>query len=257
MFGYSRYTGDDVAETQSIAAPGINSILDRAKERTKRKRQEETFTARAAAKEQQESAKQQKAKKKKQQPIRPVRAETLDERNARKAAAKAARKQNKNGSTVEEAVATSDEVVIPAAEISKTKQNNNVTPTTKIQKTVDFTDINLQDNTNVAMEVSSDKDYEDDDDDNTNSAIVASTEDATVKPAAFIEQLKTNAKNVTPRSVQIDDEDDELMDRVEVQTITQYKAPPPITVEQSIKDWGIDEIFYENSGNFYKLLDFF
>ena len=99
--------GDDGGTPSSY----VDSVIAKAGERAKRKRQEESFRQR---KEQQEEAKKRKDKHRRKSKAHEVRDETLEERNSRKLAAKLARNKNKGkekGGKGAESVITQEQLV--------------------------------------------------------------------------------------------------------------------------------------------------
>ena len=91
MFNVARYqpSDEDFQNTQDKGL-GLDSVLERAKQRQKRKRQEESFQSRAN--EIANIKQNAKNKAKATAPVRPVRSESLEERNTRKASMKASRR---------------------------------------------------------------------------------------------------------------------------------------------------------------------
>jgi ATP-dependent RNA helicase DDX51/DBP6 len=112
---YETYGGSDDAPhgDQNV----MSSVIAKAEQRAKRKRQEETFQARRDT---QEEAKKRKNKVKNRKKVHEVRDETLEQRNARKLAAKQNRKKaNKDNNSKGKEAVVSQELLIEALTMKK------------------------------------------------------------------------------------------------------------------------------------------
>ncbi len=268
MFAVNRYIPDDTEEASSKTT-GLNNVLERAKMRQKRKRQEETFSARAEIP---KISKENSKNKAKLSPVTPARVETLDERNARKAAAKAIRRSDKqiNGfdNEVSDSKMTESELStvngILATQLTgnanKTKKSRPLENIAKPHQDIVFNDASdvlavqedlahgNQSLNRMSSEIDTSKSaggVPDDEVDEANSSelsrrhsesgILNSVQRVKAQPAGFVEQLTRASKDALPRARRIDDEDDEAMDTMEPLA----PAPPPVSVEESMKLWGV------------------
>ena len=233
MFSVQRYNGDDVssgAGDASEQSSALSGILDKAKERNKRKRQEETFTKRAKTEVAEAAAKKQQQKKKKKEPapLRPLRSETLEERNDRKAAAKAARKDRRAGGAA--ASGMKGETPTPS-KVEKEKSTGKktvpiVAPGDEEETPVDddSTGVGQDNDEPVAAVTATPSPTESTDTEGPTSSAPSAT-------AAFVEQLTREQNGTIKRATRIDDEDDEAMDVFQAVT----PAPPPISVGESME----------------------
>ena len=283
MFSFSRYTPDDPDQASSGA--GLDSVLERAKLRQKRKRQEESFSSRSDAAAEAASKKQQRHKAK--APVRPVRVETLDERDARKAAAKALRRNNKDGGdemkpdSAEAAKLTASDLAtvneILAVQQGQHGQGKNKPRKDKAKKArrdsvgSETSDSNEKAKTgakesskvtqtddqtgsrsagvkagaaagSMIADGDENKEVEEDIDDIESIAIPTVGSKSKAEPAAFVEQLLRANKVAVPGAVRVEDEDDEAMDSTEPIA----PAPPPVSVEESMQQWGVSPVLIEN-----------
>jgi len=296
MFNFSRYTPDDPDQASSSGA-GLDNVLERAKQRQKRKRQEESFSSRSNVAAEASDKKQQKHKSK--VAARPVRVETLEERDSRKAAAKAARKNHKDGgdemvpdaaeaakltaadlATVSEILAVQqrqgqkgkakkdkgkrarrDSVGSEASEGSVTATAQTETAAGESARTVQGqalarhgagagagSGLAAASDHIVAVE---EEDASEGMDMDSHSQIQSqskgfgfgsSSTKAKAEPAAFVEQLFRASKESLPRAARVEDEDDEAMDSTEPIA----PAPPPVSVAESMKQWGVSPVLIEN-----------
>jgi ATP-dependent RNA helicase DDX51/DBP6 len=277
MFGVARYQGgdDDDFETgnSTVVSGGLDSVLERAKLRQKRKRQEETFESRL--KESNNVARNAKNKASAAAAaaaaLRPVRTETLEERNARKADMRANRKNKvrDDGSQVEngeqspgkipvaphveaEATDTLKEIVTGQKQAAKsnTDKKKKVKSIQKDSIGSDASENHSKLSTAQAPALSERNEDEPaetgelSEGEEMDTAQAEATASATSKaePAAFVKQLTRASKDAVTRAIRIEDEDDEAMDAQEPIA----PAPPPMSVDESLKHWQVSQILIDN-----------
>ena len=231
---YETFDGFGKSDAPGESSNFVSSLIAKAGDRQKRKRQEETFKQR---KEQQEEAKKKRERKQKKPKAREVRDETLEERNSRKLAAKLARKKNKESEVVTQQQLV-DALAVKQREENEEEVVEEEEGVAAAESSSDEDEVlpvpdQPEDSTKMGTEEEGD-----DDEDN-------AEEEKSEVPEFYKELNFAHEKNLKVKVAQgFEDEDDARMeinsDRViEIETT-------PISLEESAIEWAIEDKIKDN-----------
>ena len=270
MFGYSRYGEDEEEEGTNEDVSYMDTLVAQAKERGKRKQQEAAFTMRSPALgatgvqgtgETSKTKKAQKSKKKKLAREHTVRNESLEERNARKLAAKLAKKKRKEEQRVAKPlniddqgrkVQTEDNVIIDTTTVGQEEEEEEeeepLVVSEKKQKKRRVETL-AKDTTLDDEHIMNDDDVEEEEEEEVGMDTEKVTPEGGDKSEPlFLEQLNYGYnKNVEAKEHgQITAVRNEDEDRIMDGQVPHTPVAPPMSVEESIKEWGLSKTLSQN-----------